>query len=171
MKLRKRWFLIVGGVVMGVFCAGAAWSVLSWSGPDLTQEEQRIVDLVNDVRVLDKLPRLKLHQGLTRVARAHAQHMKEQGRLEFPFPAAFQEELATQADYTWEKYGMVADVIQGITIEQAFEKWLKVNEPLAEILSIYHEDVGVGVVIDQQVNDGEPRAVYYVALVFARKKH
>src|SRR5262245_49247941 len=71
----------------------------------LSEEEQRVLDLVNEARKEAKRPPLKVHPVLTEVARKHSANMAKRRQLEHKLDGKGAEDRLKDAGYRFLGYG------------------------------------------------------------------
>jgi uncharacterized protein YkwD len=124
----------------------------------LSEEEQKLLDLVNQARanIETPPPPLKASTRLTELARAHAAHMAKKKQLADKLDGKDNTQRVRQAGYRFvkDRLGITMLAEQDFTTEQAFGVWSQEDASKAVLLDIY-EEAGIGIAKD---SDGK---VYY----------
>lgn len=156
-----RWLLAV--LLLG---AGLSWCAADTKTDEikLSKEEQRILDLTNEVRAKEKLPPLKVNATLLEVARAHSANMAKQQMMEHTLDGKGPPQRVTKAGYDYLSVGEnIAFGEKGASVEAIFKGWMESKVHHDNLISPKFEEIGIGLAADDK---GE---VYYTQ-VFGKRR-
>jgi uncharacterized protein YkwD len=125
----------------------------------LTEDEQRVVDLINQERKKENLPPLKVNPVLTQVARAHTANMAMQGKMDHNLDGKSPFDRIKAAGY---KYSLAAEnlAVGDLPLKDVIQAWMKSKIHRDNILTKDFTETGIGIA------NGAKDKVYYTQ-VFA----
>jgi uncharacterized protein YkwD len=123
--------------------------------PQLSADEQKILDLTNAAREKEKLPALKLNQVLLKVARAHSANMARQGKMDHVLDGKKPHERVKDAGYDYSYMGENIAWTTGDPPAVVFKGWMNSEHHRENILGEHYTEIGIGIA---RTDKGE---VYY----------
>jgi uncharacterized protein YkwD len=129
---------------------------------ELSQEEQKLLDLINAERKNNDLPPLKPNPLLFKVARAHSANMAEQQKMDHELDGKKPSDRLKEAGYKYAYTG--ENIAKGYRdLQKVVEVWMGSEFHRRNILNELFTETGIGVVRDK---DGDP----YYTQVFAKPR-
>jgi uncharacterized protein YkwD len=132
---------------------------------EMTKQERELLDLLNKERVKEKLPPLKPHPTLFKVARAHSANMARQQKMEHVLDGKKPADRVEAAGYNWGKVTenlIVADQVD-IPLEKIVKGWMDSETHRKNLLGKDVTETGLGIATNAK---GE----IYFTQVFARQR-
>src|SRR5262245_52745688 len=131
---------------------------------ELKGDEKVLFDLLNKARAEAKLPPLRPHPTLMKIARAHSLNMLKQKKLAHELDGKKVKQRATDAGYDYrviaENVGFGESDNEPIKPREIHDGWMKSAPHRKNILDKRFEEVGLGVAYDRKAG------VYYFTQVF-----
>lgn len=119
-------------------------------GPSLAALEKTLVDLTNQERKKKGVGAVKVNESLAKAARAHAENMLRQDRMEHTLDGKNQFERITAAGYKWTKAGENLAAVDGDrTLAELMEAWMDSKSHRLNILDADFTEIGVGIARDK----------------------
>jgi uncharacterized protein YkwD len=112
----------------------------------LTNDEQKLLDLLNQTREKEKLPPLEPNETLTRVARAHAANMAKQEKMAHVLDGKRPAQRVEEAGYDYRFVGENVAMSEGddVTLADIHDGWMKSKVHRDNILKKEYREVGLG---------------------------
>lgn len=132
--------------------------------PELTAQEQKLLDLTNRERKKKELAPVQAQAALMKAARLHAENMARQGKMEHVLDGKDQYERIQAAGYQFGRAGenlAYLDPDDKLTLDDLMQAWMDSKEHRTNILTADFTDVGIGIAKDK-------KGRIYFAQVFAR---
>jgi uncharacterized protein YkwD len=132
---------------------------------EMTEDEQKLLDLLNQERAKEKLPALKPHPLLFAAARAHAANMAKQRKMEHELDRKNPPQRVSAVGYNWgkvsENIAMAEDGEPPLSV--IVKQWMESKTHRENLLDKNVSETGLGIARNDK---GE---IYY-AQVFARPR-
>ncbi len=126
-----------------------------------TTDEKTIFDLTNKERTAKDMPALVLNPALSKIARAHAENMARQKKMEHKLDGKEVKDRVKEAGY---KLSMVGENVAmgelGAKLSSIMKAWMESGGHRKNILSADYTEIGVGIARDSA-------GTFYITQVFA----
>ncbi len=153
--LMRRILLATIVLACGSLLAGATQD----TGFKLSEDERKLLDLVNAERRNKKLPALKINPLLCDVARDHSANMAKQGKMEHELDGKSPYDRIKGAGYRYTLAG--ENLARGdVSLEEVVAAWMRSKVHRENILEEEFTEVGIGTCRDEKGDT-------YYAQVFA----
>lgn len=123
---------------------------------EVSKDEQRLIDLVNEAREKENLAPLKANQVLFEVARAHAANMAQQRKLSHVLDGKDVGQRLKDAGYVYTSGAENIAAGRGQAVTGIFKGWMKSPGHRANILGQPFREIGIGMA------KGADHQTYYV---------
>jgi uncharacterized protein YkwD len=112
--------------------------------------ERKLVELTNQERKKADLPALQLNPTLSKIARAHAENMARQGKMEHVLDKKGPLDRVRDAGYRFTKAGEnIAFGEEGATAVMIMKAWMESKDHRANILLPEYTETGLGIARDK----------------------
>jgi uncharacterized protein YkwD len=153
--------LLVGLLALGLAVSRAGTQEASKDDTfKLSDDEQKVLDLVNKERAKEKLPPLKVDEKLCKAARGHAANMARQGKLEHILDGKRPGQRIEAAGYRFLECGENIFLASKNNPARVVAGWMESRGHRESILSKDFTETGLGIA---RTAGGD----YYFAQVFA----
>jgi len=117
---------------------------------EISEEEQKIIDLTNEERAKEKLPPLKANRVLFEAARKHSANMakKREMKHELDGKNPAQRVKAAGYDYSWTGENIAMG--EKWSLEGLMKGWMESKGHRENILKDKYEEIGIGAVTNPQ---------------------
>jgi uncharacterized protein YkwD len=123
--------------------------------PNLEKDEKKLTELTNQERKKHDLPPLKVSPLLTKVARAHAENMARQEKLEHILDGKTPFQRLKAANYLYKHAGENVAFRLNVELPEIIENWMKSPLHRKNVLGKDYTEIGIGAAI---ARDG---TIYY----------
>jgi uncharacterized protein YkwD len=112
--------------------------------PGVTDEEKVFVELTNKERAEAKLPPYKINATLCKVARAHAENMARQEKMEHILDGKNPSKRLTESGYAWQRVGENIAWAEEEPAEKVMQGWMASPRHRDNILNMEFTEIGIG---------------------------
>jgi uncharacterized protein YkwD len=163
LSLASRAFLIVA-LGSSPLWAGDAKDRTEKSKFEISEEEQKLVDLTNEARQKEKLPPLKPNKTLFAVARAHSANMARQNQMNHVLDGKSPGQRIKASGYAYSSFGENIAFSMGWSLAQVMDGWMKSPGHRANILRKEYREIGIGIATN------EDNKTYYTQVFGTQRK-
>jgi uncharacterized protein YkwD len=110
----------------------------------LSNEEKKLIELVNQERKINKLPELKVNELLCKVARAHSANMARQEKLLHVLDGKNPSQRLKEANYDYSYNGENIAYALNETLEKVLKQWMDSPLHKKNILDKEFSETGLG---------------------------
>jgi uncharacterized protein YkwD len=112
--------------------------------PGATDEEKVFVELTNKERAREKLPPYKINATLCKVARAHAENMARQDKMEHVLDGKTPTNRVNESGYAWRRVGENIAWAEDLPAEKVMQGWMESPHHRDNILHKEFTEIGIG---------------------------
>ncbi len=131
---------------------------------EISDDEQKLVDLTNEARKKENLAPVKPNKTLFAVARAHSANMARQKQMNHVLDGKNPGQRLKAAGYPYASYGENVAFSQGWSLEDVMNGWMKSAGHRANILGKDYREIGIGVAT------GEDGQTYYTQVFGTQRR-
>ena len=159
--MRVRLWVVAVVLVPGLTAGSSAVSGEK-EKPSSAAFEKMLIELTNQERKKKDLGVVKSNETLAKAARAHAENMLRQEKMEHTLDGKNQFDRITVAGYKWMKAGENLAALDGDrTLAELMEAWMDSKSHRVNILDRDFSEIGVGIARDK-------KGKLWITQVFAR---
>lgn len=134
-------------LVLGLSLSAQPQPPPAGKAPEHSPQELEIFDLTNKVRKEHNLPALQLNPALSKIARAHAENMARQGKMEHDLDGKTPFDRIKAAGYKYAVAGEnIAVAEKGAKLGKIVTLWMDSKGHRENILSPDFTEIGIGIV-------------------------